>query len=155
VMAIVRRYEVGDQAGCIVVMQSNVPKFFLDHEVSEYEQFLARDPAPYFVVDDELVGIAACGGYVVNPASGVASLTWGMVHRAHHRRGVGTLLLNARLTDLNADRRVGEVRLDTSQRSRTFFERFGFTTLRTVPDGYGPGLDRYDMRLALPARPNT
>lgn len=39
------------------------------------------------MVDDERVGIAACGGYAVNPANGVTSLTWCMVHRAHHGRG--------------------------------------------------------------------
>jgi hypothetical protein len=40
------------------------------------------------------------------------------------------------------------VQLGTSQHSKEFFARFGFQTTRVTPDGYAPGLDRYDMTLS-------
>ncbi len=46
-----------------------------------------------------------------------------------------------------------EVVLDTSQHSRGFFERFGFQQVARHRDGYGPGLDRCEMRLELNAAP--
>ncbi|MDQ1158461.1 hypothetical protein QE385_002788 [Sphingomonas sp. SORGH_AS 950] len=44
---------------------------------------------------------------------------------------------------------VREVRLDTSQHSRAFYERLGFGTDGVTTGGCGPGLDRYDMILGL------
>ena len=43
-------------------------------------------------------------------------------------------------------------RLDTSQHTRGFFERWGFTAASVTPNGYGPGLDRIEMRITLDAR---
>jgi len=81
----------------------------------------------------------------------MARLAWGMVHRSRHGQGLGTVLLQERLRRIADEGVARHVVLDTSQLSRTFFVRFGFVTTSTVPDGYGPGLDRYDMRLALPS----
>lgn len=73
---------------------------------------------------------------------------WGMVQGALHHRGLGTLLLGERLRLI---RRQGarEVVLDTTQHARGFYERHGFKVVRHQPDSYGPGLDRYDMRLEI------
>lgn len=41
------------------------------------------------------------------------------------------------------------IELDTSQHTQAFYARFGFTVERVVVNGYGPGLDRWDMALDL------
>jgi ribosomal protein S18 acetylase RimI-like enzyme len=144
-----RAFEPADVDACLEVMRSNVPRFFRAHELAEYEGFLADMPCTYLVLVDERGAIIGCGGYDVDANTGTAVLTWGMVHREHHRRGLGALLLRERLARIAADPRAHAVRLDTSQHSRGFFERFGFEVVAHTPDGYAPGLDRYEMRLTL------
>ncbi|HUA10974.1 MAG TPA: GNAT family N-acetyltransferase [Solirubrobacteraceae bacterium] len=136
-----------DVAACIAVMRSNTPLFFAPQELAEYEGWMRRSPLPYIVVtsDEEIV---ACGGYRIEPATRVAGLTWGMVRRDAQRRGAGTFLLRERLARIRAAGAL-TLELDTSQRSRAFFERFGFAAFRETADGYAPGLDRIEMRLAL------
>ena len=39
--------------------------------------------------------------------------------------------------------------LHTTQHSAGFFARFGFETQQITQDGYGSGMDRYDMTLNI------
>ncbi|RIH83073.1 Acetyltransferase (GNAT) domain protein [Calidithermus terrae] len=72
-----------------------------------------------------------------------------MVHRRHHGGGLGKRLLLERLYRLAQYPEVAFIRLDTSQHTCGFFEKLGFATIKTEPNGYAPGLDRYDMQLWL------
>lgn len=82
----------------------------------------------------------------------IAHFCWGMVDRTRHRQGIGTTLVRVRLHRA-AQAGVREVRLDTSQHSRAFYERLGFQAGSVMADGYGPGLDRCDMVLTLRSQP--
>jgi GNAT superfamily N-acetyltransferase len=130
-------------------MTSNTPQFFAEDEFADFEHFLAEVPGTYLVALDDGGRVLACGGYDVDADAVVAVLTWGMVRRDLHRDGIGSRLLRERLRRAAADPRARGVRLDTSQHSRPFFERFGFRVTGHTPDGYAPGLDRYDMTLEL------
>ena len=150
-------YQASDRAACLRVFDSNVPAFFLASERADYTQDLGEfesgawgGAAVYLVLEvgSEIVG---CGGAYVEE-DGRAGLAWGMVDRRQHRRGLGSLLLRARLEWLRAQPEAREVWLDTSRHSAPFFERFGFQVARTAPDGYGPGHDRLDLRLDLARR---
>jgi GNAT superfamily N-acetyltransferase len=151
----VRRFEEEDTSACVALMRGNTPEFFTDAELSEFSVWLASRTSPYFVVQDADGRLAACGGYFLDAGGLSAGLTWGMVARGRHRQGIGSLLLHARLQSLIEDG-VTEVRLDTSQLSSAFYERHGFIVISVQPDGYRPGLDRWDMQLRLtPSRPET
>ena len=150
----VRAFLPADRAACLAVFDSNVPQFFLPSERAEYAQDLGEfesggwgSAATYLVLEDA-AGIAACGGAYLGK-DGRAGLAWGMVDRARHRRGLGSELLQARLDWLRGQPRAREVWLDTSQHSAPFFQRFGFNVMKRAEGGYGPGLDRIDMRLDL------
>jgi predicted GNAT family N-acyltransferase len=144
-----RVYQKADREACVHIFRSNMPRFFAPSEEAEFAEFLDTEADEnYFVVENggggELLG---CGGVFV--AGGVAGLCWGMVDNTRHRQGIGTLLLRGRLEHLRTHHpQLKAVQLDTSGHSREFFARFGFQTTRVTPDGYGPGLDRYDMTLS-------
>ena len=72
-----------------------------------------------------------------------------MVRREQHRSGYGRVLLEARLAAIRAEGSVREVRLSTSQHAAGFYQRFGFQTVKLVPGGFAPGIDRCDMVLRL------
>ena len=74
-------------------------------------------------------------------------MCWGMVRREFHGQGFGTRLLQERLKRLAALPNVDRVRMDTSQHTVKFYERFGFVVESVIKDNYAPGFDRIDMAL--------
>lgn len=145
----IRAYTPADRAACLAVFDSNTPEFFLPAERAEFAAFLDALPGPYLVLTGEAGDVLACGGFAVNPHTARADFCWGMVRRTEHGRGLGEQLLRARLAGIRADQRADHVVLHTSQHTRGFYEGLGFVTERVAPNGYGPGLDRCDLRLGL------
>jgi ribosomal protein S18 acetylase RimI-like enzyme len=144
-----RDYLHTDRANCLAVFDSNVPDFFTPPERRQFEAFLDELPGPYLVVEDGAGDIVACGGYAAASGTSWADLCWGMVARVRHGAGLGRRLTEARLERIRADPGITGVVLNTSQHTRAFYERLGFTVERVTVDGFGPGLDRCDMRLTL------
>jgi ribosomal protein S18 acetylase RimI-like enzyme len=145
----VREFELADASTCVAIMRGNTPEFFTEAELA----FLASPDSPYLVVEDQAGQLVACGGYLLDHEGRWGGLTWGMVASGEQRKGIGSLLLGARLERLRQDG-AREVRLDTSQLSRAFYERHGFVVVSIQRGGYRPGLDRWDMKLSLgPAPP--
>jgi predicted GNAT family N-acyltransferase len=141
-----RAIRTEDITACVELMRGNVPRYFTEGELDDFEGWLAVRSSPFLVIE-EGGEIVACGGYHVDESKGEAGLNWGMVRRSEHRHGLGSLLLAERLSMIAREPRVQAVVLDTSQHSRPFYERHGFRAVAETPDGYGPGLDRIDMRL--------
>src|SRR5205085_3798049 len=121
-------------AACLALSDSNVPDFFAASERTEYSTFLDDLPCPYLVLSSPGDGVIAGGGYYMTEEPNLGGLAWGVVTRACQRRGVGTELLQLRLTRLRASG-VDTVRVRTSPRSQPFFERSGFRLVRVVPQG--------------------
>lgn len=144
----VRELQVDDIPTCVEIMRSNVPTFFTQHELEDFEAWVGTAKSPYLVIvrDDVVVG---CGGYAIDRETGTASFTWGMIRSDLHRIGLGSLLLRERVARIVRDGHAGAIILDTSQHSRGFFERHGFLAVNETRDGYAPGLHRIDMRLDL------
>jgi predicted GNAT family N-acyltransferase len=149
-----RNYRAPDRAACISLFDSNVPLYFAAGERADFTGFLDDLPGPYLVMEDG-GRIVACGGWArQQPDAPAVTLCWGMVDRACHRRGLGRQLLEARLARIAADKpAAAEVLLSTSQHSAGFFARYGFEVCKVVPEGYGSGIDRCDMRLEMAPNP--
>ncbi|HEU4743569.1 MAG TPA: GNAT family N-acetyltransferase [Meiothermus sp.] len=143
-----RPYYPADEAACLKVFDSNVPKYFSTEEREEFKTFL-KLPSCVYLVLEQSGQIVGCGGYYVHQEGGQGDLCWGMVRRELHGTGLGKRLLLERLGRIVQNPQVTSIRLDTSQHTRGFFAKLGFVTLAIVPNGYGPSLDRYNMRLSL------
>lgn len=148
----IRPYEDRDADACLALFDGNVPMYFARGERADFVRFLARQAGvgTYLVVERGGV-VVACGGHTLEEDATTAGFCWGMVERRLHRQGLGRLLTRARLDACRQAGTIARVRLDTSQHTRAFYARFGFRVERITPDGYGPGLDRCDMVLALDA----
>ena len=146
-----RPYALGDLAACLRIFDSNVPTYFASEERAEFREYLEGVNAtsqPYLVLVRE-ASVVAGGGLYVEPGGHQARLSWGMVDRAFHGRGLGTILTEARLSLARTIPGVAEVGLETSQHTHGFYEKFGFIVTKVTPDGFGPGLDQWDMTLRL------
>jgi ribosomal protein S18 acetylase RimI-like enzyme len=148
----VRPYTPADLDGCLAIFETNVPRYFISKERDAFRAFLEELPGPYIVLEDEQSRIVACGGHAMSDEPGRADLCWGMVRQEKHRKGFGRTLIHARIDAAKADPAVRVIALNTSQLTTGFYERFGFRVTSTEPDGYGPGLDRCEMRLVLRGR---
>ena len=67
----VRPYHPNDEAACLALFGSNMPRFFAEAERPDFADFLATlvDPSaadPYFVIE-EGGQVVACGGVYVRP----------------------------------------------------------------------------------------
>ena len=145
----IRDYTPNDKSACMMIFDSNSPKYFTEQERGEYAEFLDTMTDPYLVVEAGAGQVIACGGYVVQPKQGAGGLSWGMVSRDYHKKGIGRWLLLSRLERLCQDETVFRILLDTSQYTYGFFKKLGFETTKVTKDGYEPGLDTYDMVLRL------
>lgn len=146
----IRDYTEEDLDACLAVFDSNVPRYFRVEERPGFEAYLRELPGPYLVAVDEEDGVVACGGHALrDEPPGLADLCWGMVRGDLHGRGLGRRLTLRRLDAARRDPRVEEVALNTSQLTTGFYERLGFRTIEVEPDGYGPGLDRCEMRIEV------
>ena len=141
-----RDYAPADREGCLDVFDSNIPEFFSESEREDFVGFLERLPGQYGVVVDTTDRIVACGGIAASRSDPHgADLTWGMVHRSLHRHGIGRVLTRGRLAWVEKMPQVSVVYLNTSHLTDAFYEKFGFRTVKRIPNGYREGLDRCDM----------
>jgi ribosomal protein S18 acetylase RimI-like enzyme len=141
-----REYTPADLPGCLEVFTSNIPEFFSEEEREEFIAFLDRSPGRYGVVVDAHGQIVGCGGIAASRTDPQgADLTWGMIHHALHRQGIGRVLMRGRLSWIEAMPNVTVVYLNTSHLTEAFYEKFGFRTVKRIPNGYRPGLHRCDM----------
>ncbi|WP_343636079.1 GNAT family N-acetyltransferase [Fluviicola sp.] len=152
----IRTYRDSDKDSCMEIFRTNVPKYFTLEEVDEFERFLtklgdpeATDNPPYYVLELENKPIG-CGGIGEKKGiDGVDSITfvWGMVRRNYHKKGFGEQLLRFRLKEIDRLFPGRKVILDTTQFSYSFFEKYGFRTVKITENSYGEGMHRYDMVL--------
>lgn len=151
----IREYKESDKVGCMEAFKSNVPLFFTNEEINDFDSFLDRiiqqevlkdlpKTTYYYVVisDGKVIGSGGFGFY--NGAKDI-SLAWGLIHNDFHKKGLGEKLLSYRLEQIKVLFPKELLILDTSQHSFTFFEKFGFVTKKITLDFYTEGMHRYDM----------
>ena len=144
----IRSYSQSDRRACLQILESNTPEFFMRADCESYPAFLDNLPGPYFVVEES--GQMAAGGGWAMDADGVADLTWAMVRRDLHRRGLGRELLRFRRDAIQSETRATLVRVRTTQLVQGFFVREGFTVVDVVTNGFGTGQDKVTMESVLP-----
>jgi GNAT superfamily N-acetyltransferase len=151
----IRAYNATDRQACLDIFDSNCPQYFAPSERKYIENWLTaqneeRPTYPnsaedrFYVLEYE-GKIVACGGFYLLKDENSASISWGMVHADHHKKGFGRDLFQYRLEVVRQLRPGVKILLDTSQHTFGFFEKMGMKVKEVTEDGYGAGLDRYDM----------
>tara|TARA_B100001250_G_scaffold179995_1_gene154718 strand:+ start:224 stop:661 length:438 start_codon:yes stop_codon:yes gene_type:complete len=142
----IKQYESKYFENCIEIIQSNTPKYIDPTEHLDYKDYLLRNDKTYFVLFNHF-NLVSCGGYGLNESQTKAGLAWGLVHSKYHNQGYGSELLKYRIEHIKNNFSGVDIFLDTSQKTYKFFEKFGFVVEKISKNGYGVGLDRYDMIL--------
>lgn len=92
---------------------------------------------------ERLIG---CGGFAVCENDTVV-LAWGLIDNNYQKRGFGEALILHRINVIKSYYPNHSIKIDTSQYSSGFFEKYGFVTTGITKDHYAIRLDRYDMIL--------
>jgi len=147
----IREYISTDKNSCIESFGSNVPYYFTEEEILDFDNFLMRiekesNKTFFYVViyKDRVIG---CGGFGDKDNNGIISLAWGLIHKEYHKKGFGKKLLIHRLSEISKLKPQCPVIIDTTQHSYEFFEKYGFETTKITTDYYTIGMHRYDMTL--------
>lgn len=150
---IIRKYESSDKQDCINAFKSNVPLFFTNKEITDFDSFLNKvesgtDITYYYVVifKEKVIG---CGGFGDNYNNGKYTLAWGLIHNDYHKKGFGVELLLHRIRKIKELKTASPLMLDTTQHSFGFFEKHGFRITKITNDFYEKGMHRYDMVLEM------
>ena len=143
-----RPYQSEDNSRCVEIFMSNTRLYFGVEEADEFRQFLQDLPCAYFVVTQNDV-IVACGGHGCHGKKQAVVLCWGIVHAELHKQGLGKFLLVERLRQIFTDFGETVVKIDTSQHSQGFFERYGFQVKEVTESYFAPDLHRVEMELQL------
>ncbi len=150
---IIRTYDSSDKKALMEAFKTNVPTFFTIDEVGDFERFLNRfenpdeqNNPPFYTVELDGTPIG-CGGFTYREEANAVVFVWGLVHNSHHKKGYGELLLRYRLKQIKLAYPDKQIILDTTQHSYSFFEKYGFKTIKITEDFYAEGMHRYDMIL--------
>lgn len=147
----IKKYSTSDYDQCVNIFKSNIPEYFAKDELSDFQDYIKNISTTkdgwtdsFYILkrDKKIVG---CAGLGLNKSKKIATLSWGMVDKNYHRNGIGTQLTNYRLNLLQSYKLDLKIRLDTSQHSYLFYEKFGFKIEDIEKDGYEKGMHKYYM----------
>ncbi len=140
-----RAYTASDRDTCLRLFDALVPEYFAPNERADYEQFLAGVPQTYRLAirgND----ILAAFGFVIDGTRG--RIQWIMTANTARGTGIGGGMMSYVL-DAARDAGVRCIDIAASQKSASFFAHYGATQKKVTIEGWGLGLDRIDMELAL------
>ncbi|NVO09102.1 MAG: GNAT family N-acetyltransferase [Bacteroidales bacterium] len=140
----IRNYHPGDKGKLIDIFKLNVPKFFDEKEISDFEKYLDNNLDTYLIIEQNNYIVGGFGYYIDNE-DGSGKITWIFLHPEKAGRGLGTQAIEYCLSKLRENKSVKKLVVRTSQFSYKFFEKFGYTLVRTEKDYWGQGLDLYLM----------
>lgn len=140
----IRPYVPADLARISALIHPLIPKYFAADEADDLRQYLLQERELYFVVERDNA-IVASGGINFFPEKGEARISWDMVALDQQGIGIGSALLQYRLSLLESMRQIRRVVVRTSQLAFTFYQKHGFVLKSTEKDYWSEGLDLYLM----------
>jgi GNAT superfamily N-acetyltransferase len=121
----VQPYSHEDFGRCCELYRLNEPNQFPPDAIGEFESSLKDSPSSFITlrIDGEIVGV---GGLNTSRDDGYRVLKYGLIDPNHHRKGLGTTLLLARLSQLSPDEPYHAIVLWAVPSSVGFYEQYGF-----------------------------
>ncbi|HET6245097.1 MAG: GNAT family N-acetyltransferase [Bacteroidetes bacterium] len=140
----IKSYETKDKSFIMALLKMNTPKYFSPKEENDLIYYLENEIENYFVVEYEKK-IVACGGINFSDDLTTAKISWDIIHPHFQAKGIGSLLLNHRLTLLKSFNHLQIISVRTSQLAYKFYEKHGFKLVEVSKDYWAKGFDLYRM----------
>jgi N-acetylglutamate synthase-like GNAT family acetyltransferase len=134
---LIREYRAEDLKACEEIYTSNIEDF-LPPALNLLLDYL-EGPFSYYLVAEINGEIVSCGGLDLMAEANQAAFNFGMVRRDWHGRGLGSLLTLTRLGLIEAEHDPAYLGLETTLRTESFYQRFGFERLTKPEQRYVGG----------------
>jgi len=139
-------YEPKYKEQVLALFDANCPFYFAAEERNDFDYYLDHQLELYFVVlENETV--LGCGG--INFENETAIISWDMIDPNHHKKGIGSLLLQHRINTIKSLDGMTKIVVRTSQHTDGFYEKNGFTLLEVKKNYWAFGFDLYLMEMEL------
>ena len=141
-----RPFADADTEACLAIFDANCPEYFAPNERNDYERFLGRAADDYTIVE---AGGRVAGGFgICGDGPWERSLRWILLSPDTQGTGIGSAIMS-RVMDTVRATGAKTLVIGASHKSAPFFARFGAAAVAFEPNGWGPGMDRIDMELAV------
>ena len=141
---IIRKFKLEDKEKLVRILKNNVPRYFAETEVDDYEEYINGKVQDYYVakLGDEII---AAGGINYDKDRQLAKISWDIVDIPFQKQGIGRLLMKHRLEVIAAKKDIKSIIVRTSQHAYGFYEKMGFKLLERHKDYWAKGFDMYKM----------
>jgi [ribosomal protein S18]-alanine N-acetyltransferase len=144
----IRPYTRSDKPALIALLKLNIPKYFAEAEEADFVEYLEQHLEDYFVVEEAGV-IVGAGGINYFPNEKLARLSWDVVHPSYQGKGIGRGLTQHRINHIKANPGISLIVVRTTQLVYPFYQKIGFTLIKTEKDYWAEGFDLYEMHQPL------
>src|SRR5690606_26260449 len=140
----IRKYHISDKPELMEILQMNIPQYFAETEIKDFDHYLDSAIEQYFVIEinDKIVG---SGGINFEKTSKTGKLSWDIINPNFQGKGLGTDLLKHRIALLHSMPDVEKITVRASQFAFQFYEKNGFVLEKTQKDFWAKGFDMYKM----------
>jgi GNAT superfamily N-acetyltransferase len=128
------------------LFDANTPAFLAPNERTDYHTFLAEKPKHHWLCREAGAVVGAYCLTSITPET--VWLDWILLRPNSQHRGLGSQFMALAIETASAWG-ANTLSIATSHLSAPFFARFGAVEDAWTTDGWGPGMHRVDMRLAL------
>ena len=148
IKAIFRAYVQKDRSTLLSILQRNIPRYFAQQELKDFEIFIDQNADSYKVIlyESSIVGGIS---WFVDEKEKSATIAWIFLDPEVHNIGLGRESVDYFLRSMNKISGLVKYKVRTSQLVYKFFEKFGFTTIKIKEDYWAKGFDLYEMELML------
>ncbi|NDK55156.1 GNAT family N-acetyltransferase [Pontibacter fetidus] len=144
----IRPYTSSDKTALIDLLKLNTPLYFAEAEEADFIEYLEQHLEDYFVVE-EAGAIVGAGGINYFSDDKIARLSWDIVHPAYQGKRIGSQLTQHRINHIKANPGINTIVVRTTQLAYPFYQKMGFTLVKTEKDYWAKGFDLYEMYLSL------
>lgn len=140
----IREYILNDKDKVLAILKLNVPEYFAESEIQEFEDYLKYKIEQYFVaaMGDEIIG---AGGINFEDNGKSAKISWDFIDPKFKGKGVGQSLLKYRVNFIKSNYNAVTIKVRTSQLAYKFYEKNGFSLKEIEKDYWATGFDLYSM----------
>lgn len=144
IMEKIKTYLSSHKDRLLLILQSNIPDYFAQSEKKDFANYLDHEREDYFIIMDK-DAIVGCGGINYDHDKNIAIISWDIIDRDYHGKGLGGKLLSYRLAHITDNYPSYTIRVRTAQNTFKFYEKYGFELKYTQKDYWALGYDLYYM----------
>lgn len=141
---IIRNYIYSDKKELLQILSLNIPKYFAEEEIGDFEIYLEKYIEDFFVIEHNKM-LIGCGGINYKNDKSMGVISWDIIKPEYQGKSIGKKLLEYRLELIHSQKSINKIIVRTSKQAYKFYEKCGFKLLEIKENYWAEGFDLYYM----------